>query len=191
MDIGKMINLAINILLKPKQTLQEISHKSMPRNDIIIYLAMIGFPGLICFILGYSFVIWYGGFYAASIAGGFVYYIVAIIGIIIFGYIINELAPTFKSQQNQAQAFKLVACVATPWLLAGVFYLLPTAGFLSILAAIYGLYIMYLGLPILMGTPEDQVIPYMIISAVIFIVIAAVIGYISGVIFWAAAPGIT
>jgi hypothetical protein len=186
MDIGKIIGQAIKIITQPKKALQEINTQSITRNDIIIYLAIIGIPTFIGILIGYGF-FWYRGisFVMPALVGAIIYYIVAIIGIILFGYLINAFAPTFKSQQNQAQALKLVAFASTPWLLAGIFYLLP--GFLwpiVLLAGLYGLYILYLGLPILMGTSQDQQIPYLIVALVIYIIIMGVIWWITQTIIW-------
>jgi hypothetical protein len=186
MDIGKTISQAIKIITKPKKALQEINTQSITRTDIIIYLAIIGIPTFIGVLIGYGF-FWYVGisFVVPALIGAIIYYIVAIIGIILFGYLVNAFAPTFKSQQNQAQALKLVAFSSTPWLLAGIFYLLP--GFLwpvVLLAGLYGLYILYLGLPILMGTPKDQQIPYLIVALVIYIIIMGVIWWITQTIIW-------
>ena len=191
MDIGIIIKTVINVILKPKQTLQDISHQSMTRKDVLFYLAIVGIPTFIGILIGYGF-LWYWGanFIVPSLAGAIIYYIVAIIGIILFGYFINALAPNFKSQKNLAQALKLVALASTPWLLAGIFYLLP--GWLwplVLLAGLYGLYILYLGFPILMGTPQDQQIIYLIIAAVIFFVIMSVIWWVTNTIIWNIAIG--
>ena len=186
MDIGKMINQVIKIITKPKQALQEISSQSMTRNDIIIYLAIIGIPTFIGILVGYGFFLFWGAnFIVPALIGAIIYYIVSIIGIVVFGFILNAFAPTFKSQQNQAQALKLVAYAATPWLLAGIFYIYPGwLWFIPMLAGLYGLYILYLGLPILMGTPQDQQIPYLIIGAVIYIVIMGILWWATQAIIW-------
>lgn len=191
MDIGKIINLAINVITKPKQALQNISSQSMTRNEVIMYLAIIGIPTFIGILIGYGF-LWYTGisFIGPALVGAIIYYIAAIIGIIVFGYLINMLAPNFKSQQNQAQALKLVAFAATPWLLGGIFYILPGWTWpLVFLAGIYGLYIIYLGLPILMGTPQDQQVPFLIISLIIYVIIMGVIWWITQTIIWNIAIG--
>lgn len=195
MDIGKMINQAIKVLTKPKQALREVSTQSITRENIIIYLAIIGIPSFIGMLIGYGF-LWYTvrygtiSFVVPALVGAIIYYIVAIIGIILFGYLLNALAPTFKSQQNQAQAFKLVAFASTPWLLAGIFYLLPGWLFpLVLLAGLYSLYILWIGLPILMGTPQDQQIVYLIVNIVIFYVIISVLWWVTRTIIWHMAVG--
>ena len=186
MDIGKMISQIIKIITKPKQALQEVSTQSMTRNDIIIYLAIIGIPTFIGILVGYGFFwFWGASFIVPALIGAIIYYIVSIIGIILFGFLLNAFAPTFKSQQNQAQALKLVAYAATPWLIAGIFYIIPGwLWFLPMIAGLYGLYILYLGLPILMGTPQDQQIPYLIVGAIIYVIIMGVLWWATQAIIW-------
>ena len=186
MNINNLINNIIKLITNPKQALTDVSSQSMTRNDIILYLAIIGIPSFIGMFIGYGF-LWFWGtsLIAPALVGAIVYYIVAIIGVIAFGFILNAFAQTFKSQPNQAQALKLVSYAATPWLLAGIFYILP--GWLwplPMLAGLYGLYILYLGLPILMGTPKDQQIVYLIIGAVILFVIMSALWFITNSIVW-------
>jgi hypothetical protein len=53
---------------------------------------------------------------------------------------------------------------------------------LGIIAALYSIYLFYLGLPVMMKTPADKVIPYMAVSAVVIIVVYIVAALISGAI---------
>jgi MFS family permease len=179
MDIMKIINQAISIITNPKQALQNIKKEKMEMMDIIMYLAIVGIPILLGFILGYGAIGYSSSFIGAAIAGAIVYYIMAIIGIIIFGFLLNAFAPSFKSKQNKMHAMKLVAFSATPWLLAGIFNIYPPIALLALLAGLYGLYILYIGLPIYMETPKEHQIPYLVVAIVIFIIIMAVVGAIS------------
>jgi hypothetical protein len=64
-----------------------------------------------------------------------------------------------------------------------VFNLLPIIGILAVLAGgIYSIYLFYLGLPVLMKTPPDKVVAYMIVAAVVIFVIYIVIGVVVGTI---------
>jgi len=184
MDIMKIINQAISVLMNPKEALKKVKNEKVETMDMVIYLAIVGIPTLIGFILGYG-VIGYGGFYlGASVGAAIIYYIIAIIGIIVFGFVLNAFAPTFKSKQDKMQALKLVAYSSTPWLLAGIFYIYPPIWFLATLAGLYGLYILYIGIPILMETPKEQHIPFLIVSIVIYVVIMAVVWQITWNIWW-------
>jgi len=58
------------------------------------------------------------------------------------------------------------------------------SGCFRILAGIYGLYLMYLGLPQTMRTPPDKVIVYLVVSIIAMIVIYWIISLIlSSIIF--------
>ncbi len=184
MDIMKIINQAISVLMNPKEALQKAKNEKVETMDIIMYLAIVGIPTLIGFILGYGVIGYGGSFLGASIGAAIVYYIMAIIGIVVFGFILNAIAPTFKSKQDKMQALKLVAYSATPWLIAGIFYFHPSIWFLATLAGLYGLYILYIGIPILMETPKDQHIPYLLVAIVIYVIIMGAVWTIANQIWW-------
>jgi Yip1-like protein len=121
------------------------------------------------------------------IVAGFVYAVVswvfALVGAWIAAVVIERLAPTFQSKGSTEQALKLVVYSTTPIWIAGVLYLVPALAVLIILAALYAVYLFYLGLPPVMSTPSDKVIPYMVVSAVVIIIVSVVVGYITTAIF--------
>ena len=92
---------------------------------------------------------------------------------------IEKLAPTFQSKGSTAQALKLVVYSMTPVWLAGVLYLVPPLAVLAIIAALYAVYLFYLGLTPVMGTPSAQVIPYMLVSALVIIVVSFILGTVT------------
>ena len=186
MDIKKTVNQAINIIIKPKETIEKLKSETVTTKDIVMYLAIIGLPTFLGIFLGYGFVGWgyYGGWIGYAFALGIIMYVLSIVGIIVFGFILNTLANNFKSKENKMQAMKLVSYAATPWLLLGIASIYPPIAIISLLGGIYGLYILYLGIPILMETPKEQQIPYFIISLIIYIVIMGVIYWLVGWIWW-------
>ncbi len=106
-------------------------------------------------------------------------YIATLAGAYVSALVLEYLAENFSSTRSRLNAFKLVAYGATPSLLAGALVFLPNIGALASLAGvIYGIYLFYLGLPILMSTPEDKVLPYMIFSFIVVIVAYYLIGWI-------------
>ena len=105
-------------------------------------------------------------------------YALGLAGVFLNTVVVEWLAPKFKSVGTRTDALKMVAYASTPAWVAGVLNLIPLLGLLAILAALYGIYLFYLGLPFVMKTPSDQVIPYMIVCAVVIIVISIVIGSI-------------
>jgi len=93
--------------------------------------------------------------------------------------VIEWLAPKFKSSGSRLDALKLVAYASTASWVAGAFNAIPYLGILSLVGLIYSIYLFYLGLPHLMKTPADQVVIFMIVSAIVMIVLSVVLGAIA------------
>jgi uncharacterized membrane protein len=74
----------------------------------------------------------------------------------------------------------MVAYASTAGWIAGMLRLIPALTPLIFLAALYGVYLFYLGLPVVMKTPPDKIVPYMVVSAVVIIVISVVMASLSG-----------
>jgi Yip1 domain len=117
-----------------------------------------------------------------GLANAIVYWVFALVGAYVAALVIEKLAPTFKSSGSTIQALKLVVYSSTPVWVAGVLNLIPALSPLIIIAALYAVYVFYLGLPHLMHTPSDQVIPYMIVSALVVIVISFCLAVVTGVV---------
>ena len=119
-----------------------------------------------------------------GIAMGLIQFIAAFVGVYVSAFVIDFLAPKFASQKNIGRAVQLVAYSYTPVWVAGILYVIPVLGAFVILAGIYGLYLMYLGLPQTMRTPPDKIIVYLVVSIIAMIVIYWIISLIlSSIIF--------
>jgi hypothetical protein len=170
----------INILSKPAQEWPVIASESTDvaalYKEYIIPLAAIpaicGFLGMM--LIGVTSM-------ASGLAGLIVGYVLSLVGIFLAAFIVDKLAPSFQSTGGIVQALKMVAFASTPSWVAGVLHLVPLLGALALLAALYGVYLFYLGLPSVMKTPPDKVIPYIVVSAVVIIVISVVTASISGI----------
>lgn len=114
--------------------------------------------------------------------GAIVSWVLGLVGVYIAAVVVEKLAPTFQSSGNTVQALKLVVYSSTPVWVAGVLYLIPALSVLVLIAALYAVYLFYLGLPVVMHTPTDRVIPYMLVSALVMIVLAVVLGLVTGAI---------
>ncbi len=119
------------------------------------------------------------GFFS-SLFGGIVHYLVTFVVLYAMAVVIDGLAPTFSAPKNPQNALKLAVYSMTPIWLAGVFALIPGLGFLRLLAVIYAVYVLWLGLPIVMKSPSDKTGPYtlaILVSAIILsIVVSAIVG---------------
>jgi len=101
----------------------------------------------------------------------------ALLGIYLFGLIIDALAPSFAGQRNQRQALNTAAYAFTPAALGAVFTLLPALGpLLQLIACLYGIYLLYLGLPLLMQSPQEKVPGYTATVVVCIILLSVVLG---------------
>ena len=118
----------------------------------------------------------------SGIAHMIVSFVLALVAVYVAALIINKLAPTFESTPNDLQALKLVAYSYTASWIAGIFYVIPALGILAGLAGLYSIYLFYLGLPVMMKTPQAKVIPYMVVSAVVIIVLVFVMAMVAAAI---------
>ena len=116
-------------------------------------------------------------------------FVMALVSCFVLGLIIDALAPTFNGQKNQVQALKVAVYSNTPLWIAGALNIIPLLGVLSILAALYGIYLLYLGIPRLMKSPQDKAIPYTVVVMIVAIVMFVVIGAFMALLV--ARPGFT
>ena len=75
-------------------------------------------------------------------------------------------AANSAAQRNFPNALKLSIYAHTPVWLAGIFLLIPGLHFLMVLG-LYGVYLLWTGLPVLMRTPQYRLLPYTMIVAVV------------------------
>jgi hypothetical protein len=146
----------------------------------LIGLAIIGIP-LPVGTLRVSFI--------SALVFAIISYLLAFVTVYVLAWIIDALAPTFGATRNFANALKLSVYSYTPWWLAGIFLLIPGLWFLRILG-LYGLYLMWLGLPVLMKAPtrENTTIGYFVAIIVVAIVIAYILSRILGAIVGVGVP---
>ena len=106
----------------------------------------------------------------------------AIVAVFLVSLVINALAPSFGGQQDSIQALKVAVYSYTPAWIAGALRIVPLLGIFAIFAALYGLYLLFLGLPRLMKCPEDKALGYTAVVVVCAIVLSVVVASIGGVI---------
>lgn len=118
----------------------------------------------------------------------------AVFGVSIVGLIIHVLAPTFSGRRDLRQALKAAAYSLTPASLSSVLALAPIpAAVLQLLAGIYGIYVLYLGLPVLMRSQQEKAFGYAasvaictVLMGIVFAVLSSI--YPGGAIFPGAQP---
>lgn len=179
----QLIERAKGILLKPKETWADIEAETASTAGLFTgYLMLLAAIPAVCGFIGMS-LIGFSGFgvtvrvpLLAGLANMVVSYVLSLVGVFVLALIVDALAPTFGGMKSQIQALKLVVYASTAALLGGVFSLLPSLSMLGLLAALYSIYLIYTGLPVLMKNPPEKSLVYTVVILVAGIVMAVVIG---------------
>ncbi len=177
-----LVDRAKKMILQPKQEWQVIDAEPHTVKDLYVNYAMIlaAIPAVAVFI-GFS-IVGLGGVLSSyripiesGIAMMIVKYVLSLASVYVLALIIDALAPNFGSQKNFMQSLKLAVFSMTAAWLAGIFSLLPALSILGLLG-LYSLYVLYLGMPVLMKTPADKVVPYFVVVLIAAVVVNVVIG---------------
>lgn len=186
-QIKGTLNNAIALVRNPVGYMTQNKDQTISVNSLMInYVAILALIPLIGRVIG-DLIFYSKGKDALgyAIGGSILAFFLDIIAVFVIGWVIMWLAPRFKTSTNQARATMLAAFVYTPVLLIGILNIYPILGYLALLGLLYGLYILYRGLPILLNTPADQTLMYVIailvVSFIIEIVIALIIGGLDAV----------
>jgi hypothetical protein len=178
-----LIERAKNILFNPNKEWDVINNEQPNTSGIITgyvlplagaaaVAAFIGY-GLIGFNVGFGIRLkgmdW-GLYQAIAVLVG------ALLSVFICSFIIDALAPSFGSEKNMGRSVQLVAYSYTPAWVGGLLAILPALSIVGSLAGLYGLYLLYIGIPKLKKTPADKHIGYFVVSLIVFIVVFIVIG---------------
>lgn len=193
MDFNKLIARAKAIITSPKTEWPVIAQEPTTPADLykgyIIILAAI--PAIAAFIKG-SMIgtdLYLVGRVRTGMGAGLVTmvisYVLALAGVYIVALIVDALAPSFGGQKDRTQALKAVAYSMTAGWIAGAAVILPWIGALvAIAGALYGIYLLYLGLPHTMKAPQEKAVGYtvvvIIVAFVLQLIIASIVGLATG-----------
>ncbi|MGE5303451.1 MAG: Yip1 family protein [Alphaproteobacteria bacterium] len=174
-----------NILLQPAAEWAVIAQETGNASELYkSYIAPLAAIGPIASIIGFAVIgvpLPMGGSYRApltsAIGQAVITFILVLAGTYVLALIIDALAPTFGGTKDNFQALKVAAYSSTAAWVAGIFNLIPALAFLQILA-LYSIYLLYLGLPILMKAPKEKALSYTGVVIIAAIVIFGIIGVI-------------
>ena len=121
----------------------------------------------------------------AGMTGGFaighalVSYVITLVVIFVVALIVDALAPTFGGTKSQINALKLVAYSATAGWIASIATIIPILGWIvAIIGSLYGIYLLYLGLPVLMKCPQDKAVVYLVVVVIVYLVLSWILSAI-------------
>lgn len=195
----KVLSRVKNIIFSPTSEWQVIKSEQTTIKDIIFgYVAILAAIAPVASLIGLGMV-------GLSLMGtpmrypfgylipwAVISYIMSIIGVLIAGAVINTLAETFESRKDSVQALKVAAYSFTPAWVAGILNVFPALGVIVLLASLYGIYLLYLGLRPLMETPENKALGYTVASIIAIIIIVVIVNFVSssivGLFFFSGRP---
>lgn len=189
------INSAIELVKNPLNYMTTNKDAPTTRNDLLIrYVAVLAAIPFIATLVGdlwyydlYLPVAFVGSFVAYAFVHAILDYILSIIAVYVIAIVIKMLAPTFNSTADDIKSLKLAAYIYTPVFLIGALNIIPPLSVIEILGVLYGLYILYLGLPVILATPKEKVVSYLvavvIATFIIYIIIGVIVGAIDTAIF--------
>lgn len=174
-----------NILMRPKAEWDVIAAEPATAQSLIF-----GYAGIIAAIPAIGRLIWgftphclFGACISwnpvAVIVSAVISYVVALVGVFVVGLIIDALAPSFGGEKNQVQALKVAVYSSTAAWLSGIFIIVPGVGLLLSLLGLYSLYLLYVGLPKLMKSPEDKSVGYTVVVVILALVVFIVGGAVA------------
>ncbi len=179
-----LIDRVKNIITRPNTEWDVIYAEQTDANKIITgYVLPLAGAAAIAAFIGYALVgvnflgvrvkgVNWGLYQALSV------FIGAIVSVFITSFIVDALAPSFGSEKNYLKSLKLVAYCYTPFWIGGLLAIFPPLAIIGALFGIYGLYLMYIGMPKLKKTPPDKHVGYFVVTLIVTILVYMVIGWI-------------
>jgi hypothetical protein len=172
----QLVSRATAILATPRTEWPLIAREPAPLSLLISYVAILAAIPAVAGFIGKSLI---GGY--TPILGGLLRAVIAYVAMFAVVYLIagliDLLAPRFGGERNFSNALKLAVYAHTPFWLAGIFLLIPGLHFLLVLG-LYGVHLLWTGLPVLMRTPQYRLLPYTMIVAVCALVPAVMLAVI-------------
>jgi hypothetical protein len=176
----KLVQRATNISLKPKSEWEVIATEPTSTADLykhyILPLAAIGPVAMFIAMSGIGISIPFMGTIRVPVGIGLStalsQYVLALASLYLIALVINGLAPRFGGEKNVNQALKLAAYASTPAWIAGALQVLPSLSVIVLLAGLYSLYVLYVGMPVMMKTPQDRAVGYAAVTVVCVILLS-------------------
>lgn len=178
-----------NLLLSTATEWEVIKGETWSTSDLFTKYAIIlaaipaaaGFLGYSFFGTSYGFGSYKLGF-GTSLTLAVLTYALTLAGIFVLGFIIDGLALSFGSTKDMAASLKVAVFSSTPAWVAGILNIFPALGILVVIASIYGLVLLYMGLERVKSVPKEKMVGYFVVTLIAAILVYVVVGAIVGAI---------
>jgi hypothetical protein len=111
----------------------------------------------------------------AGLLGAVMAYVLSFAVVYAIAIIVDQLAPRFGGQRDFANALKVTVYAFTPYWVLGICQMIAGLRFVGYVVALFGIYLLWLGLPRLMKVPADKAVPYVVTVAACAVVGVAMI----------------
>ena len=182
-----------NILMQPKLEwpvieAEQTDTKTLYTGYICILAAIPAIIGLLSMMMFSSRLGGVGmGF---ALTSSILQYVLGLAMVFVVALIADALAPSFDGQKNPIQSLKLVAYSMTASWVGSVFGIVPMLGWLlAVLAAFYGIYLLYTGSSVMMKVPEAKAAGYTAVVVIVAIIVGFVISMLIGMMAFGGGMG--
>lgn len=189
-----MLSHMFGLMLQPRRQWQQIagmSEKSFRRQ--IPYVILLALLPALAWYFGTTRVGWsIGGSQVRTLTSDSalslvaVFYCTMVLAVVCIGYFIHWMAKTYGARTYPMKGMVIAGFTATPIFIAGIAGLYPVLWLdilLATLAVAYAVYLLYLGIPIVLGVSEER--GFLFASAVITVCLVMVVMVMVGtVLFW-------
>jgi len=167
MNLNSVFNRARNIIVNPKTEWLVIQSETFNKKAIIKgYAVPLIIIMSVCSVLGSVIMESNVAFAIIKAIGifGFTY-----AGIYVSAVIINELTTSFNSKKDLDTTFRLVVYSFTAYfIMSAIAFLWPPLSMLSVFG-LFSIYLFWEGTTILLDTPEDNKVGFVVVSAVVIV----------------------
>jgi hypothetical protein len=180
-----LVDRVKNLLLSPAKEWEVIKTETWTTAELFTKYAIIlaAIPA-VAGLLGYSFFgISYGfgaiklGF-GSSLTWAILTYVLSLVGVFVLAFIIDALAPSFGSTKDMISSLKVAVFSSTAGWVAGILNIFPALSILVVIASIYGLVLLYMGLERVKSVPKDKMVGYFVVVLIAAILVYVVVGAI-------------
>ncbi len=199
-----MIQHAFGLLVRP--TTQWRTVAALPESSLrtlLLYPCLLAILPAVAWFYGTTMVGWTVGEHGEPIRLTresarvicILFYLTMLACVAIIGYFIHWMAATYGAESTLVRGIVVAGLVATPLFIAGLVGVYPILWLdmlIGVIAVSWAVYLMYLGIPIVMGIPEER--GFLFSSAVLAISLVILICLMVGsIMLWdfGAAPAFT
>ncbi|GAA5524177.1 inner membrane protein YohC [Microbulbifer aestuariivivens] len=189
-----MLSHMFGLLVQPRRQWQQIgnlSEKNLRRQ--IPYVIVLALLPALAWYFGTTEVGWSIGdgntrriTHESALSLVAVFYVTMVIAVMAIGYFIHWMAKTYGAKTYPMKGMVIAGFTATPIFLAGVAGFYPVLWLdilLATLAVAYAIYLLYMGIPIVMGVSEER--GFLFASAIVTAsLVVAVMVMVGTVLFW-------